>query len=333
MDYKSKIINELSQELALRFTTKDIQIISMNLNKVLDNYDIVGEKVKYDLITIDDYNNDLIKRYIAKKSISGISTNSIQQYVRESNKLLVALNKRACDITSNDIENYLITYKYTHNISNTTLNNTKRYINNFFLYLHSEEIINRNPVEKVTRIKEDTMRDAPISKIEEEKLYNACTNLRDRALLEFLFATGCRVGEVAKAKINDVDFKNNTVVVIGKGNKQRTVCISDKALYHLSLYLNDRKDKNPSLFVGIHKARTIGICGIQSAVKAIGDRANVSNVHPHRFRATLATRLIDKGMGIHQVQNLLGHSSIDTTMIYYRGTYGTSNEYNKLINN
>ena len=333
MDYKGKIIGDLSQELALRFDSKDIQIISMGLNKILDNYEIVGEKTKYDLITIDDYNNELIKKYIAKKSISGISKGSIQQYVRETNKLLATLNKRACDITSNDIENYLITYKYTHNISNTTLNNTKRYINNFFLYLHSEEIINRNPVEKVTRIKEDTIRDTPITKIEEEKLYDACTNLRDKALLEFLFATGCRVGEVANAKIRDVDFKNNTVTVIGKGNKQRTVCISDKALYHLNIYLNSRHDKNPSLFVGVHKARTISICGIQSAVKTIGDRANVTNIHPHRFRATLATRLIDKGMGIHQVQNLLGHTSIDTTMIYYRGTYGTSNEYDKLINN
>lgn len=333
MDYKGKIIGELSQELALRFDTKDIQIISMSLNKILDNYDIVGEKQKYDLITVDDYNNELIKRYIAKKSISGISKGSIQQYVRETNKMLVALNKRACDITSNDIENYLITYKYTHNISNTTLNNTKRYINNFFLYLHSEEIINRNPVEKVTRIKEDTIRDTPITKIEEEKLYGACTNLRDKALIEFLFATGCRVGEVANAKISDVDFKNNTVTVVGKGNKQRTVCISDKALYYLSTYLNSRHDKNPSLFVGVYKARTIGVCGIQNAVKTIGERANVPNIHPHRFRATLATRLIDKGMGIHQVQNLLGHTSIDTTMIYYRGTYGTSNEYDKLINN
>lgn len=333
MNYNKDIINELSQELALRFNSKDIQIVSMCLNKVLNDYDIIAKKQNYDLATVDDYNNALIKKYIAKKSISGISKNSMRQYVRETNKLLTTLNKRAYDITSDDIENYLIAYKYSRNVSNTTLNNTKRYINNFFLYLYSEEIINRNPVEKVTKIKNDTIRDVPITKIEEEKLCGACVNLRDRALIEFLFATGCRVGEVANAKIRDVDFRNNTVTVIGKGNKQRIVCISDKALYHLNNYLSSRNDNNPSLFIGVRGTNSMSVCGIENSIKTIAERAKVANIYPHRFRATLATRLIDKGMGIHQVQNLLGHTSIDTTMIYYRGTYGISNEYDKLINN
>lgn len=333
MDYKGKIINELSQSLIIRFAPQDIQYISMELNKILNNYEINGEKQKYDLVTIDDYNNELMKRYIAKKSISGISDGSIKQYVREANKLLITLNKRACDVTTSDVENYLITYKYTHNVTNTTLNNTKRYINNFFLWLADEEIITKNPVDKVTRIKDDTIRDTAINKTEEEKLYSVCTNLRNRALLEFLFATGCRVGEVSNCKISDVDFKNNTIDIIGKGNKPRTVCINDKALYHLKAYLDSRKDNKPYLFVGLKKSRQMGVCAIQDVVKQLGVKANVSNVHPHRFRATFATRLIDMGMSIHMVQKLMGHSSIETTMLYYRGTYGVSNEYDKLTNN
>jgi site-specific recombinase XerD len=328
----TEFTTEFLTNLKYSFSDKEIQIIANELNRTLSNYNVTKIE-SFNLTTIEDYNDNLLKRYIIKKDISGISKSSIEQYVRETKKFLFTINKKACDVTTQDAENYLVTYKYQYGVSNTTLNNMRIFINNFFIFLFNEEVISRNPFDKVTSIKNDTIRDKAISKSEEEKLYAACNNFRDRAILETLFATGCRVSELVNIKINDIDFINKTIDVIGKGNKPRTVCISEKALFHIQRYLNNRQINSEYLFVNNHKPfKKLSISGVQSILKSLELKTGLTNIHPHRFRSTFATRLIDSGMSIQQVSKLLGHSSVDTTMIYYRGNYNLSNDYNKITN-
>lgn len=285
-------------------------------------------------MTVDDFTTFILNHYKSTKKIQGLSERSVDQYYYHARKFLLAFpNKRATEITSKDIEMFLIQYKYLKNVSNTTLCNFRTYINNFFDFLQKEEYITINPCLKVAKIKNDTVRDTPFSKTEEEKLYQSCSNVRDRALLEVLFATGCRVSEIVNANISDVNFLEKQITVIGKGNKRRTVCISEKALYYLYLWLDVRKDTNTALFVSNRKPyNRLSVNGVENILSAISEKAQVQNCHPHRCRATLATRLIDSGMDIHKVSKLLGHADVGTTMIYYRGNYDVSNDYNKLTN-
>jgi len=331
MNNKLNFVTDVLAGLSYRFTQSELQLIQMELNKQLDKYGLVLLE-KNEIVAVDDYNDELIKRYIIKKKLSGIADKTLSQYIRETKKFLLAMNKRACDITTQDIENYLITYKYKNNISNTTLCNMKCFINNFFDFLFVEEIISRNPFAKVSKIKCDTIKDKAISKVEEEKLYENC-DLRGRAIIETLLATGCRVGELVNIKLSDINFYNKTINVIGKGHKQRMVCISDKAIYHLQKYLDERRGNSEYLFTKKNKPYTqISIDGVESILRKVGKKSNIGNIYPHRLRSTFCTRLIDVGMNLHQVQKLMGHSKIDTTMIYYRGDYNLCSDYNKLTN-
>ena len=332
MDCKTELISDIVNKLSLGFGKNELQLISNTIATVLNNYTLTKNST-YELINVDDYNDNLLKRYIVSKDMSGIAKSTLKQYIRETKNFLDATDKRACDITTVDVQNYLVSYKYRNNISNTTLNNMRIYINNFFQWLFQEEIIQRNPLDKLPKIKKDTISDGAISKEDEENLCVNCGNLRDRAIIETLFATGCRVSELVNIKLNDIDFYNKTIKVIGKGNKQRTVCISSKAKFHIQRYLKSRTDNNEYLFVKrIKPFDKLTANTIENIVSKLGDRLNIPNIHPHRFRKSLTTRLIDCGMSIHQVSKLLGHSNINTTMIYYKGDYNLCNDYNKFTN-
>ena len=328
----NEFISDLTANLVYSFKDRDLQLILNEVNKTLANY-TVNKIPSFSLVSADDYNEQLLNRYIFVKDMSGISKNSLEQYVRQSRKFLETINKRACDVTENDAKQYLFTYKYQHGVTNTTLNNMRMYINNFFTWMFDEELIQRNPFAKMGAIKGDTIRDTAITKIEEEKLYSACDNLRDRAIMEVLFATGVRVSELVNIKLEDIDFYGKTIHVIGKGHKERTVCISDKAIYHVQAYLESRPCNSAYLFIGKRAPyNKISVDAVQSMLKTLGKKAKVENVHPHRFRSTAATRWIDAGMEIHQVSKLLGHSDISTTMIYYRGNFNLSADYRRITN-
>lgn len=335
MDCKFQIITDVLGDMSLDLNQTQLTILKNSMIKVLNNYDIKpSETSKYALMTVDELNDSLLKGYVTYKTIQGKSQNSIKQYVRETRKCLYTLNKRATEITTDELEMYIFGYKVANGVSDTTICNMKCYINNFFAYLVDKEYITKNPCDKISHIKGDTVHEKAFTKTEEEKLYGACDNLRDRAIIETLFSTGCRVGEIEKVNIDNVNFDTKTIDVVGKGNKHRTVCIGDKAIYHLKNYLDSRNDTNTALFVSNNKlAKRLTVSGIECLVGRIGEKAKVNNVHPHRFRASFATRLVDAGMALHQVSKLLGHSSVETTMIYYRGDYNLSNDYNKLANN
>jgi site-specific recombinase XerD len=325
-----ELLNDILMDMATVINDKDLSILHDVIIKNMNNYRIVKKaECKYGLVTTEELNNNLLKEYVAKKYLTGISKNSLRQYVRETDKFLKTINKKATEITSDDIQKYLFLYKVKYNVSNTTSRNMFVYINNFFLFLTNADYITKNPFDKIDKIKRDTLPEPALTKQEEEKLYVNCNSIRDRALLEFLFSTGCRVSEVSNCKISDVNTIDKTVTVVGKGNKRRTVFISDKALYHLQRYLMSRNDNIDALFIS-NRNQPLSVDGIELALDRL---ASKSNVHPHRIRATFCTRLIDKGMDIHKVQKLMGHSQVDTTMGYYRGNDNIGYDYNKLINN
>ena len=328
-----ELLNDILMDMTTVINDKDLSILHDVLIKNMNNYRIVKKaECKYGLVTTEELNNNLLKEYVAKKYLTGISKNSLRQYVRETDKFLKTINKKATEITADDIQKYLFLYKVKYNVSNTTSRNMFVYINNFFLFLTNADYINKNPFDKIDKIKRDTLPEPALTKQEEEKLYVNCNSIRDRALLEFLFSTGCRVSEVSNCKISDVNTIDKTVTVVGKGNKRRTVFISDKALYHLQRYLMTRSDDIDALFVSNRK-QPLSVDGIELALNRLASKSNIRHVHPHRIRATFCTRLIDKGMDIHKVQKLMGHSKVDTTMGYYRGNDNISYDYNKLINN
>lgn len=334
MDCKSQLITNILMEMETSLNSVQMQMLKHSLMTRLNDYELIrSEKSKYALMTVDDFNDFVLNHYRAIKKAEGLSEKTVNQYYYHARKFLARMNKRAIDITSKEIEMFLIEYKHLNEVSNTTLLNYKTYINNFYNFLVKEEYLSQNPCDKVIKIKTDTIRDLPFTKVEEEKLYQNCDNPRDKALIELLFATGCRAGEIVTANINQLDFSTKQLTVIGKGNKKRTVCVSDKALYYLDRYLKTRADNNIALFVDKRRtAKRLTVGGVENILKRISKTANVENCYPHRVRATFATRLIDGGMDIHKVSKLMGHTDISTTMIYYRGNYDISNDYNKLTN-
>lgn len=231
MNDSMKLMQDIITDMAITLNQTQLVMLQQTLTKRFNNYDIrESNNSKYQLVTKDEVNESLLKHYTAVKLTSGIAERTVKQYLRAAKKLLISIDKRAIDITTEDIEYHLMRYKYEKGVSNTTLNNEQTFIRNFFNFLVDKDYIRKNPCDGLAKIKCDTIREKPFTKEEEESLYVACSNLRDRAIMEVLFATGCRVGELVNMKKSDVDFKNGMIDVVGKGNKARTVCVSEKAL-------------------------------------------------------------------------------------------------------
>ena len=271
---KNQLINEVITDMSSVLTQEQLMMLSGTLMKCFNNYEIkLNNTSQYSLMCIDEFNDMMIKQFLVHISLKGLSEKTILQYKRHCLHMITTINKKVIDITPNDIEMYLVGVKYTRKISNTTLRNTKNYISVLFDFLEDKDYIKKNPCNKISSIKDDTILEDAFTKTEEEKLYTSCTNLRDRALLEVLFSTGCRVGEICGMKINDVNFDSKTIDVIGKGHKKRTVCISDKAIYHLRRYLKSRQDDTPYMFVSLKKNyKQMGNAGIEAILIRLGKK-------------------------------------------------------------
>lgn len=221
------------------------------------------------------------------------------------------------EITTYDLRYYLADYKRQRNVSNRTLDGMRRCLSSFFNWLSAEGWIGRNPCAALAQIKYTKVVKKPYSAPEMERLKQACTSLRDLALIEFLYASGCRVSEVVRLNRSDINFLTNDAVVLGKGNKERKIYLTPVAMMHLTDYLNSRTDSNPCLFASLKAPYgRLSKAGIETALKVIGKRAGVDNVHPHRYRRTLATNLLDRGANIQDVAAILGHADLKTTQIY-----------------
>jgi site-specific recombinase XerD len=231
--------------------------------------------------------------------------------------MIESIDKEIIDITTEDLRQYLAEYQQNRKVSKVTLDNMRRIFLSFFAWLEDEDYIVKSPVRRIHKVKADKIIKEAFTDENVEILRDNCESLRDLAIVDILNSTGMRVGELVRLNRNDINFNDRQCIVFGKGSSEREVYFDAKTKIHLLNYLESRTDTNSALFVTTKKPNNrLTIGGVQFILRKLGKKANVNKVHPHRFRRTLATVAIDKGMPIEQVQRLLGHVKIDTTMHY-----------------
>ena len=265
----------------------------------------------------EDSNDKLVNSFISSKRIEGCSEKSLKYYQKTINNMLSAVGKQVKHIDTDDLRKYLTSYQENNNSSRVTIDNIRRILSSFFSWLEEENYIMKSPVRRIHKIKtastiKDTYTDEAL-----EQMRDDCTDLRDLALIDMLASTGMRVGELVLLNRSDIDFEERECVVLGKGNKERIVYFDARTKLHLKQYLDSRTDDNEALFVSLKAPyNRLKIGGVEVRIRKIGKRLNIHKAHPHKFRRTLATMAIDKGMPIEQLQQLLGHRRIDTTLQY-----------------
>ena len=312
---KNEIITEIEQSLLNYLDNAQMEVLHATLVRCLGNVDIVNLK---QTSGISQYSNiELIDKFISAKEIEGCSKRTTKYYESTLLKMNSKLDKEITHMTTDDLRTYLTDYQKINNCSKASVDNIRRNLSSFFSWLEEENYILKSPMKRIHKIKTDKVIKETYSDETLELLRDNCNNLRDLAIIDILASTGMRVGELVKLNINDIDFENRECVVFGKGNKERPVYFDARTKIHLKNYLNSRTDGNPALFVSLDSPYDrLKISGVEIRLRQLGRRLGIQNVHPHKFRRTVATKAIDKGMPIEQVQSLLGHSQIDTTMHY-----------------
>ena len=262
-------------------------------------------------------NTTLLEHFLKAKKVEGCSKNTLTYYKNTLQKMDCSISKPFTQIETDDLRDYLDNYEQDHHSSKVTIDNIRRIMSSFFSWLEDEDYIVKSPARRIHRVKTFLKVKETFTDEELEIMRDKCGNKRDLAIIDLLASTGMRIGELVKLDRNDIDFAERECIVIGKGNKQRKAYFDARAKLHLLDYLRSRNDNNPALFVTLpspHKRLNKG--GIELRLRRLGRMLNISRTHPHKFRRTLATNAIDKGMPIEQVQKLLGHAKIDTTMHY-----------------
>ena len=306
--------------------TRDMQgsLTDYQLNKLKESLIINFENIEFIIKTDEikhqedlDENVRMINNFISSKEVEGCSNRTIKYYQEIIDKFIDSFDKSIKTINAEEIRQYLSEYKECSSCNSTTIDNIRRVLSSFFSWLEDEDYIIKSPVRKIHKIKTASMVREILTDENLEKLRDECASVRDLSLIELLISTGMRVGEIVNLNIDDLNFEDRSCIVLGKGNKQREVYFDAKTKLHLKQYLYKRNDENIALFVSSKKPyQRLSISGIELIIRKLGKVSNISNVHPHKFRRTLATMAIDKGMPIEQVQKLLGHVKIDTTMHY-----------------
>lgn len=313
MEIREKIIQEITRALQNKVPEDVITTVQDVLVIELEQYEV--QERCTNVSVVDDMAEKQLKKFIATKRIEGISDSTLKRYYDMNGQLLQFLKKPIYEITTYDLRFYLSLRRQEGGLSNRTLDGMRRCYSSFFSWLSAEGLIGRNPCAALAQIKYRKTVKKPYSATDMEKLRKACENNRDLALVDFLYSTGCRVSEVSRLDISDIDFEKRECVVLGKGNKERIVYLSPVAGMHLQEYLQNRKDISEALFSG-KGGKRLGKNGIEAVLKRLGKKAGVENVHPHRYRRTLATNLLDRGMNIQDVAAILGHADLKTTQIY-----------------
>ena len=262
-------------------------------------------------------NDGLLALFIAAKQVEGCSQKTLDYYQSTLAMMTASLDKPYTQATRDDLRAYLNDYERSRNSSKVTIDNIRRIMSSFFSWLEDEDHIVKSPVRRIHKVKTATKAKEVLSDEDLVTLRDSCATKRDLAIVEILASTGIRVGELVNLDRSDVNLNERECIVTGKGNKQRPVYFDARAKLHLRSYLDARSDTNPALFVSLRDAsKRVTIDGVESRLRQLGKDSGVGRVHPHKFRRTLATQAIDKGMPIEQVQKLLGHAKIDTTMHY-----------------
>lgn len=262
-------------------------------------------------------NEAYLKMFIDAKRIEGCSERTLQYYNMTVEHLLATVDVPVRKMTTDEIRSYLADYQQRNNCSKVTVDNVRRNISSFFSWLEEEDYILKSPMRRIHKIRTKQSVKETISDEMIEKLRDNCKCARDLAMIDLLYSTGIRVGELVGLNISDIDFEERECIVYGKGDKERRVYFDAKAKLHLQNYINSRHDDNPALFTTLDAPYDrLKISGVEIRMRELGRKISVERIHPHKFRRTMATRAIDKGMPIEQVQKILGHSQIDTTMQY-----------------
>lgn len=305
-------IGEVLKQLEGKFDEKQLKTIERTLYKSLKNKEIREKKV-----VLPKENHEALDFFIAAKKIEGCSIKSLNYYYTTLVKMFVKIDVIYFSITTEDIRSYLSDYQENSGVSKATIDNMRRIISSFFSWLENEDYIMKSPARRIRKVRVGKIVKEIYTEENIELMRQNCKNARDLAIIDMLYSTGMRVGELVRLNISDIDFENKECVVLGKGNKQRKVYFDAKTKIHLKQYLNSRKDTDPALFVSqLYPYNRLKISGVEIALRKIGEKLHINKVHPHKFRRTLATKAIDKGMPIEQVQHLLGHTKIDTTLGY-----------------
>lgn len=305
---KNAVITEIKQRMTPYLNDFQIDQLTDVLEICLQEHLAEADPVKQP---------DIIQTFLAAKRVEGCSNKTLTYYDSTIRNVLKSTGKSVQDITTDDLRIYLDSYQTNNGVSKVTIDNIRRILSTFFAWLEDENFIIKSPVRRIHKVKTcKTVKETYSDEFLEIMRDNA-ESIRDLAMIDLLASTGIRVGELVLINRVDVDFVNRECIVLGKGNKQRKVYFDARTKIHLQRYLSERTDNNPALFVTLHKPYSrLQIKGVEMRLQRLGRKLGLIRVHPHKFRRTLATMAIDKGMPIEQVQQLLGHESVDTTLQY-----------------
>ena len=314
---KEEMILTITNEMSNNLTNYQLELLKNVLIIQFQNIEITILTDEIKKKEEQNTNEKFINSFLSAKEIEGCSQRTISYYKENIQRLISKLEKPIKGITTEDIRNYLSNYKETNNCGSVTIDNIRRVFSSFFAWLEDEDYIIKSPVRRIHKVKTASIIKETFTDENIEKMRDECKNIRDLSIIELLISTGMRVGELFNLNVDDLNLEDRSCVVQGKGNKQREVYFDARTKIHLMQYLNIRKDDNKALFVSKNKPhQRLSISGIELIVRRIGAKTDINRVHPHKFRRTLATMAIDKGMPIEQVQKLLGHVKIETTMHY-----------------
>ncbi len=309
------ILNDIVSEIKDVLSDKQMIQVSSSIKDVLAKYEI--NKKASNEERREKENTELLETFLSAKKIEGCSDKTIHYYQSSIVKLLKGLSKCIKEICTNDIRRYLADIQEKNDLSKVTIDNLRRIFSSFFSWLEDEDYIAKSPVRRIHKVRTDTLVKEVLSDENIETLRDSCKESRDLAMIDLLLSTGVRVGELVKMNRDDIDFQERQCKVFGKGNKEREVYFNARTKIHLQRYLESRTDDNPALFVSLAKPHTrLTISGVEVRLRKMGKVVHIDKVYPHKFRRTLATMAIDRGMPIEQVQKLLGHVRIDTTLHY-----------------
>ena len=308
---KNELIIEVMQLMLPVLDNAQLKQLKQVMGQALCHYKVSGMEIKPE----EDDSKKLIEMFIAAKKVEGCSVKTLKYYQTTIDAMVSSLGKSVRHILTEDLRAYLTEYQSRKQSSRVTIDNIRRILSSFFSWLEDEDYIIKSPVRRIHKVKTVSSIKETYSDEDLEKMRDNCDELRDLAIIDMLASTGMRVGEMVQLNRDDINYVERECVVFGKGDKERIVYFDARAKLHLQEYLQSRVDDNPALFVTLRAPyERIQIGGIEHRLREMGKRLNILKVHPHKFRRTLATMAIDKGMPIEQLQRLLGHQRIDTTL-------------------
>lgn len=309
---KQNLIKDVIQGMLLYLNNAQSEKLQEVLRYTIAKYEVTERENK------EKYSEqNFVDLFLSAKRIEGCSEKSLKYYKVTIETMIDELQKDIKHIVTDDIRGYLTEYQEKKKSSKVTIDNIRRILSSFFSWLEDEDYILKSPVRRIHKVKTASNIKETYSDEALELMRDNCTELRDLAMIDMLTSTGMRVGEMVLLNRNDIDFNERECIVFGKGSKERVVYFDARTKIHLQNYLEGRSDNNPALFVSLkspHNRLKIG--GVEVRLREFGKQLGLSKVHPHKFRRTLATMAIDKGMPIEQLQQLLGHRKIDTTLQY-----------------